>query len=103
TTGLAMSMLNVPLPRKTLTIEDLFPGETVVFPLGALNEADGRQLESCFPAKAAESVTNPRSLRHEKSPGRETGAFRQRRFSSIRTDSRGTGCRLRGGTGLPAP
>jgi len=56
TTGLAMSMLNVPLPRKTLTIEDLFPGETVVFPLGALNEADGRQLESCFPAKAAESA-----------------------------------------------
>jgi len=56
TTGLAMSMLNVPLPRKTLTIEDLFPGETVVFPLGALNEADGRQFESCFPAKAAESA-----------------------------------------------
>lgn len=49
TTGLAAAMLNLPLPEKTLTISDLFPGETVVFPLGELDRMDRRQLAVCFP------------------------------------------------------
>jgi hypothetical protein len=36
------------LPQKTLTITDLFPGETVVFPLDELEQADRRQLAVCF-------------------------------------------------------
>jgi len=53
TTGLASTVLNVELPEKTLTIADLFPGETVVFPLGELDRADRRQLAACFPRGAA--------------------------------------------------
>jgi hypothetical protein len=47
-------MLDAPLPEKTLTITDLFPGETVVFPVGELNPADRKQLAVCLPAGATE-------------------------------------------------
>ena len=47
-TGLAAVLLNAPLPEKTLTISDLFPGETVVFPLGELDQVDRRQLAVCL-------------------------------------------------------
>jgi hypothetical protein len=53
-TGLAAVMLNAPLPERTLTIRDLFPGETVVFPLGELDQVDRRQLAVCLPAGARE-------------------------------------------------
>ncbi|MCU1260965.1 MAG: hypothetical protein JWO80_3850 [Bryobacterales bacterium] len=52
TTGLAAATLNVPLPEKTLTITDLFPGETVVFPLGDLDQAARQQLGVCLPTGA---------------------------------------------------
>ena len=54
TTGFATAMLNASLPEKTLTITDLFPGETVVFPLGELDQVDRRQLAVCFPCGASE-------------------------------------------------
>jgi hypothetical protein len=54
TTGLAAAMLNAPLPEKILTITDLFPGETVVFPLGELDQVDRRQLAVCLAAGASE-------------------------------------------------
>jgi hypothetical protein len=50
TSGLAAATLNAPLALKTLTISDLFPGETVVFPLSALDQSTRRQLAVCFPA-----------------------------------------------------
>jgi hypothetical protein len=49
TAGLAAAMLDAPLPEKTLTITDLFPGETVVFPLGDLDHAARQQLGVCLP------------------------------------------------------
>jgi hypothetical protein len=52
TTGLAAAPLNVPLPENILTITDLFPGETVVFPLGEVDQADRRQLAICLAAGA---------------------------------------------------
>jgi len=48
TTGLAAAVLKAPLPEKTLTIADLFPGETVVFPLSELDPTDRRQLAVCL-------------------------------------------------------
>jgi cytochrome c551/c552 len=53
-TGLAAVMLSAPLPEKTLTINDLFPGETVVFPLAELDQLDRRQLAVCLPAGSRE-------------------------------------------------
>jgi len=50
TTGFAAAALNVPLPENILTITDLFPGETVVFPLGELDQVDRRQLAVCLAA-----------------------------------------------------
>ena len=50
TTGLAAATLNAPLPEKTLTVTDLFPGETVVFPLGDLDQTARQQLSVCLPA-----------------------------------------------------
>ena len=52
TTGLAAVLLRAPVPEKSLTIIDLFPGETVVFPLGELDQVDRRQLAVCLPAAA---------------------------------------------------
>jgi cytochrome c551/c552 len=54
TSGFAAAMLNAPLPEKTLTIADLFPGETVVFPLGDLDGVARRQLAVCLPVGAPE-------------------------------------------------
>jgi hypothetical protein len=51
-TDLAAATLNVPLAEKTLTVTDLFPGETVVFPIGDLDERARQQLGACFPASA---------------------------------------------------
>jgi hypothetical protein len=45
-------MLNTPLPEKTLTITGLFPGETVVFPFGELDQVYRRQLAVCLPSAA---------------------------------------------------
>jgi hypothetical protein len=54
TTGLAAATLDVPLPEKTLSIIDLFPGESVVFPLSELDQVDRRQLAVCLPGGASE-------------------------------------------------
>ncbi len=54
TAGLAAAVLKVPLPEKILTITDLFPGETVVFPVGELDQVDRRQLSVCLAAGAIE-------------------------------------------------
>lgn len=48
--GLASAILHTPLPLKTLTITDLFPAETVAFPLSDLNQSTKQQLEVCFPS-----------------------------------------------------
>ncbi len=48
TTGLAAVLLRAPLPEKTLTVTNLFPGETVVFPIGDLEQADRRRLAVCL-------------------------------------------------------
>jgi hypothetical protein len=52
TSGLASVLLKVPLPEKTLTVTDLFPDETVVFPLGELDRVDRGQLAICLAAPA---------------------------------------------------
>ena len=49
-TGLAAALLNVSLPAKSLTVSNLFPGETVMFPLGDLDVATRQQLAFCFQA-----------------------------------------------------
>ena len=54
TTGLAAAVLKASLPEKILTISDLFPGETVVFPLGELDQVDRRQLAVCLTVRAGE-------------------------------------------------
>jgi len=54
TSGFAGAMLNAPLPGKTFTIADLFPGETVVFPLGDLDPVARRDLAVCLPAGTRE-------------------------------------------------
>src|SRR4051812_9802653 len=60
TTGLAAAVLKAPLPENTLTIADLFPGETVVFPLGELDPVDRRQLAVCFAGKVESVRADPR-------------------------------------------
>jgi mono/diheme cytochrome c family protein len=50
TAGVAATILNAPLPEKTLTITNLFPGETIVFPLSELDTLDRRQLAVCLAA-----------------------------------------------------
>ena len=40
-------MLRVALPSHSLTITDLFPSETVVFPIGALDQETRRELAEC--------------------------------------------------------
>ena len=48
TSGRAAILLNAPLPQRTLTVQDLFSGETVVFPLADLDQQTRRNLEPCF-------------------------------------------------------
>jgi cytochrome c551/c552 len=50
--GLAAAKLNGPLPQKTLSVTDLFPGETVVFPLDNLDRTVRQQLVGCFSASS---------------------------------------------------
>ncbi len=45
--GRASAVLNVPLPSKSLTIADLFPAETVAFPIGELDPNTRRELAAC--------------------------------------------------------
>jgi len=43
----------VPLPAQTLTIRNVFPGETVVFPFGGLNQTVRQALATCFTGSSA--------------------------------------------------
>lgn len=48
--GLAAVMLSgLPLPAESLTIADLFPGETVTFPFATFPQDARRDFASCFP------------------------------------------------------
>ena len=47
--GLAAMNLHASLPERTLVITDLFPGETVLFPIGDLDPDVRRQLAVCLP------------------------------------------------------
>jgi hypothetical protein len=59
TSGLAAATLNAPLALETLTISNLFPGETVVFPLSDLDQSTRRQLAICFPTAASHGAGQP--------------------------------------------
>jgi len=48
TSGLASAVLHAPWADRTLTVRDLFAGETVEFPVGELGPADRLQLAACF-------------------------------------------------------
>jgi hypothetical protein len=48
TSGRASAILLTPLPTKSLSITDLFEGETVVFPVDALNRHAWQELAACF-------------------------------------------------------
>ena len=50
--GLASMMLNAPLPTKTLTVSDLFAGETATFPVDILDQHTLQELAACFPRAA---------------------------------------------------
>jgi hypothetical protein len=47
TSGRASATLRVGLPTQSLTIADLFPAETVVFPIDALDGRTRRELAAC--------------------------------------------------------
>jgi mono/diheme cytochrome c family protein len=47
TSGRASATLRVGLPTQSLTIADLFPAETVVFPIDALDSRTRRELAAC--------------------------------------------------------
>ena len=49
TSGPGAVVLFVPLPAKTLTITNLFPNETVVFPFEGLDRTVRQTLSTCFP------------------------------------------------------
>ena len=42
----------MPLPAQTLTISNLFPGETIVFPFGGLTQTVRQELSTCFTASS---------------------------------------------------
>ena len=46
----AVQLAGLPIPADSLTITDLFPGETVTFPFATLPAAARRDLNACFPA-----------------------------------------------------
>ncbi len=56
TSGLAAATLNAPLAQQTIAVSDVFPGETVVFPVGDLDASTRRQLAVCFSARSASSA-----------------------------------------------
>jgi len=43
----------MPLPQETLTVSDLFPGKTVVFPFSSLSQESRGALSTCFNASTA--------------------------------------------------
>ena len=47
TSGRASVVLHVALPSKSVAITDLFPSETVLFPIDALDQATRRELAEC--------------------------------------------------------
>jgi hypothetical protein len=47
TSGRASAVLRVGLPTQSLTIASLFPEETVVFPIDALDGGTRRELAAC--------------------------------------------------------
>jgi hypothetical protein len=47
TSGRASVMLRIVLPSHSLTITDLFPSETVMFPIGELDQETRRELAAC--------------------------------------------------------
>lgn len=53
TNGLAALMVDLPLPTENLTINDLFPGETVVFPFTNLPKDARLEFERCFSVRTA--------------------------------------------------
>ena len=53
TNGLAALMLDLPLPAENLTIKDLFPNETVVFPFTNLPKDARREFTACFSTRTA--------------------------------------------------
>jgi mono/diheme cytochrome c family protein len=48
TSGRASAILHTPLPAKSLSITDLFQGETVMFPVDALDRRAWQELAACF-------------------------------------------------------
>jgi hypothetical protein len=48
TSGRASAILQTPLPTKSLSITDLFEGETVVFPVDNLDRRAWQDLAACF-------------------------------------------------------
>jgi hypothetical protein len=65
TSGRASAMLHTPLPAKSLTITELFPTETVVFPLDALDPETWRELAVCFPSLSPKPNT-PTKVKHDR-------------------------------------
>jgi hypothetical protein len=57
------SLLKAPLPLKSIAISDLFPGEKVEFPLGALDTGSRRELAACFSAETARNSGLQRRFR----------------------------------------
>jgi hypothetical protein len=49
----AFILSSTPLPEQTLTIGNLFPDETVVFPFGGLTQTVRRELSTCFHGNAS--------------------------------------------------
>lgn len=48
----AIKFPSLPLPAESLTITDLFPGETVVFPFASLPQNARHEFQACFPGAA---------------------------------------------------
>ncbi len=46
--GRASASLNPAMAERALTISGIFPGETVMFPIGDLDAGARRQLAGCF-------------------------------------------------------
>lgn len=60
--GLASLMLSLPLPAETLTIRDLFPGQTAMFPLGSLPKEARQEFAACFSGGRSSKPENIPSL-----------------------------------------